>query len=68
MLMRKDSCLFRALLVLWSPVEWLPPLFPMWVEQARVGADYKTYVNVSFRKPRKPAYHPGFVRRIFRKL
>lgn len=49
MILRKDSRRFRALMFVWSPVAWLPPLFPLWVEPARVGNNYLDYVKIHFR-------------------
>jgi hypothetical protein len=51
MIMREKSLKFRVLMSLWSPTQWLPPLFPLWVEHARVGANCEDYVRVTFRKP-----------------
>lgn len=66
MILRKDSRMFRTLMVLWSPVQWLPPLFPLFAEPARVGTNCTDYVKVSFRKPRKPTFNRNWMRRMFR--
>jgi len=49
MLMRADSRTLKVLMFLSSPVPWLPSLFPLWVEHARVGNDYSTFVKVTLR-------------------
>lgn len=51
MIVHRQSLKFRVLMFLWSPTQWLPPLFPMWTEQARVGTNCEDYIRVTFRKP-----------------
>ena len=50
MLIRSDSLALRALLFIASPVAWLPHIVPLWVEHARVGDDYDSWVRVTLRK------------------
>jgi len=52
MLMHQDGLLFRVLFWLQNPTQYLPPLFPMWTERARVGTNTTDYLMVRFsRKP-----------------
>ena len=52
MLMHQDGLLFRVLFWLQNPTQYLPPLFPMWTERARVGTNTTDYLTVRFsRKP-----------------
>jgi hypothetical protein len=46
LVMRKNSLRFRALMFLWSPTYFLPPLFGLWAEPARVGQNYTDWVKV----------------------
>lgn len=49
MIMRSDSRALRALLILTSPAPWLPRLLPLWIEPARVGTDYSSFVRVTLK-------------------
>lgn len=48
MVVREDSFLVRALLVIANPVPWLPSLLPMRMEQCRVGNNTTDFVRVTF--------------------
>lgn len=50
MLMKANSRALRVLLIIANPTERLPSLLPLWIEPARVGQDYTTYVNVTLRR------------------
>ena len=49
MVLRENSFLVRALLVVANPVPWLPSLLPfVWIEQCRVGDNTTDFVRVTF--------------------
>jgi len=48
MILPVRSLRFRILEFVWSPVPFLPPLFPMRTEPVRVGTNYTDYVRVTF--------------------
>jgi hypothetical protein len=58
MLMRRDGFPFRVLFWLQNPTQYLPPLFPLWTERARVGTNTTDYLNVWFgnKPPRDKDY------------
>jgi hypothetical protein len=50
MILRADSFLLAVLETLANPTPLLPPLFPLWVERARVGQNYTDFVRVTLRR------------------
>jgi hypothetical protein len=50
MVLRENSFLVRALLVVANPVPWLPSLLPLCAERCRVGNNTTDFVRVSFFK------------------
>ena len=51
MLIKTNGLLCRALITLANPTPWLPRLFPLWIEQVRVGSDTTTWCSVRLGKP-----------------
>lgn len=51
MIVHRHSLTFRIIMFLNNPTYWLPPLFPLWTEHARVGDNTTDYLRVTFRKP-----------------
>ena len=48
MVLRENSLLVRALLVVSNPVPWLPSLLPLRMERCRIGSNMTDFVKVSF--------------------
>lgn len=51
MLVKTNGLLCRALITFANPTPWLPRLFPLWIEQVRVGSDTTTWCSVRLGKP-----------------
>ena len=51
MVVRANSLFVRFLLVISSPVSFLPALFPVYLESVRVGSNYTDFVRVRFTRP-----------------
>ena len=49
MIFRQSSIIVKALLWLASPTYFLPQLFPLKIERARVGNNTTDYVKISFK-------------------
>ena len=49
MIFRQSSVVVKVLLFLASPTYFLPQLFPLKIERARVGDNMTDYVRVSFK-------------------
>lgn len=50
MLVHRNSWKLKVLTFLANPTQLLPQLFPLWVEQARVGSNTTDFFRVSFKK------------------
>ncbi len=50
MVIRQDSIKFKALMLVYSPVPWLPALLPLRVEHCRVGDNTADFVKVIWSK------------------
>jgi hypothetical protein len=48
MVLRENSLLVRALLVVLNPAPWLPSLLPLRMERCRIGDNMTDFVKVSF--------------------
>lgn len=48
MILREDSFLFRALMVIANPVPWLPSLLPLRAQRVRIGNNTTDFSRVTF--------------------
>ena len=49
MIVRRDSFKFKLIMFLWSPTQWLPPLFPLRTEHVRIGDNTTDYLRITFK-------------------